>query len=307
MSEFSDLFRASAAKSDAKRDAGLTQPANVEAWRDLPYLGDGTDKWNLLDVYRPKNTKGALPVIVSTHGGGYVYGTKEVYQFYGMYLAQQGFAVLNFNYHLAPEAHFPTQLAELNAVLCWAAAHAEEYGFDMNNVFLVGDSAGAQLTSHYAALYANPDFAALYPFKIAQGVTVRAVALNCGMYDLGGIAFGPQHVESDAVDRGSLYDDYFGPGYRADPELAKMADVLGAIDGRYPPAFVMTSWYDFLRTQAEPMAKLLQSRGVEAEYHLYGTAEQKYMGHVFHCNMRRRLAKTCNKEECAFFRRHIVK
>ena len=305
MSKFSELFRATAARTDAKRDAGLTQPANVEAWRDIPYLGDGGDVWNLLDVYRPRSAKSALPVIVSTHGGGYVYGTKEVYQFYCMYLAQQGFAVLNFNYHLAPEAHFPTQLAELNAVLDWAAAHAEEYGLDTGNVFLVGDSAGAQLTSHYAALYVNPDFAALYPFQIAQGVTVRAVALNCGMYDLAGIAFAGQQAEGDAIDRGDLYDDYFGPGRFARPELPAMADVLGAIDDRYPPAFVMTAWYDFLRSQAEPMAKLLQSRGVEAEYHLYGTEKQRYMGHVFHCNMHRRLAKVCNKDECAFFRRHI--
>ena len=307
MSKFSELFRATAAKTDAKRDAGLTQPANVTARRDISYLGDGSDVWNLLDVYRPRDAGGALPVIVSTHGGGYVYGTKEVYQFYCMYLAQQGFAVLNFNYHLAPEARFPTQLAELNAVLAWAAAHAGEYGLDTGNVFLVGDSAGAQLTSHYAALYANPDFAALYPFRIAQGVTVRAVALNCGMYDLAGIAFGGQQAQGDAIDRGDLYDDYFGPDRFARSELPAMADVLGSIDGRYPPAFVMTAWYDFLRSQAEPMAKLLQSRGVEAEYRLYGTEKQRYMGHVFHCNMHRRLARVCNRDECAFFRRHIVR
>ena len=305
MSKFSELFRATAAQSDAKRDAGLTQPANVTAWRDIPYLGDGSGPWTLLDVYRPRAARGALPVIVSTHGGGYVYGTKEVYQFYCMYLAQQGFAVINFNYHLAPEAKFPTQLSEINAVLGWMTVHAGEYGFDLGNVFLVGDSAGAQMTSHYAALYANPDFAALYPFKIAQGFTVRALALNCGMYDLAGIAFAPPAPEDGPIDRGDLYDDYFGPDRRARPELPAMADVLGAIDEHYPPAFVMTAWYDFLREQAEPMAKLLQSRGVEAEYHLYGTAKQKYMGHVFHCNMHRRLAKECNKAECAFFRRHI--
>ena len=86
-----------------------------------------------------------------------------------------------------------------------------------------------------------------------------------------------------------------------------MLDVLGAIDGRYPPAFVMTSWYDFLREQAEPMARLLQDRGVEAEYHLYGEEGQAYMGHVFHCNMRLSEAAVCNDEECEFFKRHTVK
>ena len=302
MSVFSTQFRLSCARSDRKRDAGLRAPADVAVCRDLPYLDDGSDRWSLLDVYLPTALNGPLPVIVSTHGGGYVYGDKEVYQYYCMGLARRGFAVLNFNYHLAPEAKFPTQLRELNTVLAWMAANKDVYRFDTDNVFLVGDSAGAQMTSHYAALYANPDFAALYPFDIPAGFTVRALALNCGMYDLLGAALGP-----DLGGLPGLYDDYIGSDRRSRPELFKMLDVLGAIDGRYPPALVMTSQYDFLREQAEPMAQLLQDRGVEAEYHLYGEEGQTYMGHVFHCNMRLSEAAVCNDEECAFFKRHIVK
>lgn len=305
MSFFSLTFRASCARSDAKRDAGLVPPEDVEQRRDIPYIGDGRDRYTLLDVYWPKDADGPLPVIVSTHGGGYVYGTKEVYQFYCMALAQQGFAVVNFNYHLAPERKFPVQLGELNRVLGWVRRHSGEYPFDVGNVFLVGDSAGAQITSHYAALYANPDFAALYPFRVTQGISIRAVALNCGMYDLLPAAMGPD-LTSGPIPRGSLYDDYLGRDRRERPELLPMLDVLGAIDERYPPAFVMTSWYDFLRENAEPMVQLLQARGVEAEYHLYGEEGQKYMGHVFHCNVRLEEAARCNREECDFFKRHLV-
>ena len=39
------------------------------------------------DRYYPKGASGKLPVIVSIHGGGYVYGTKEVYYHYGTYLS----------------------------------------------------------------------------------------------------------------------------------------------------------------------------------------------------------------------------
>ncbi len=307
MSQFSEVFRATAAESDARRDEGLSQPANVEAFRDLSYGDTGSEKWNLLDVYRPRNSKKKLPVIVNTHGGGYVYGTKEVYQYYCMFLAQQGFAVLNFNYHLAPESKFPVQLTEINKLLEWMVKHQEEYLLDVDNVFLVGDSAGAQLTSHYTALYANPDFAALYPFRIASGFTVRAIALNCGMYDLSQEAFQqkPNNAGSESI--GDPYDDYLGKDRLSQPKLLPMCRVLEAIDKRYPPTYVMTSQYDFLRDKAQPMADYLHSRGVETEYHLYGNERQKYMGHVFHCNMHRRLAKICNIEECAFFRRHIVK
>ena len=39
------------------------------------------------------------PVIVSFHGGGWVYGDKNVYQFYCMELAKRGFAVVNYSYN----------------------------------------------------------------------------------------------------------------------------------------------------------------------------------------------------------------
>ncbi len=301
MSVFSQYFHRQAARSDAKRDAGLRQPADVAACRDICYAGDGSDRWNLLDLYWPVAATAPLPVIVSVHGGGYVYGDKEVYQYYCMSLAQQGFAVINFNYHLAPERRFPTQLAELNAVLVWAVEHRAQYRLDTDHLFLVGDSAGAQMASHYAALYANPDFAARYPFAVPVGFTLRAVALNCGMYDLAGAALGPELRGT-----GGLYDDYLGKDRRAVPGLPAMLDVLGAIDGRYPPAFVMTSWYDFLRPQAEPMVELLRSRGVPAEYRLYGEEGEDYMGHVFHCNMRLPEADACNRAECDFFRRYCA-
>lgn len=296
MSLLSKTFRAKAGAGDRIRDAGLSPPPGLAIYRDLPYLGRHS-KYNLLDVYHPLDAAQPLPVIVSVHGGGYVYGDKEVYQFYCMSLAQRGFAVVNFNYHLAPEHKFPTQLTELNAVLLWMTQHAARYQLDLGNVFLVGDSAGAQLASHYAAIYSNPQFAELFPFAVPAGVTIRALGLNCGMYDLATAAMAPREGHCN-----NIYDDYMGKD-RA--RLRPMMEVLAAIGPGYPPAFVMTSYYDFLRKEAEPMARLLQERGVEAEYHLYGAEGQKHMGHVFHCNVRLDEARACNDAECAFFRKWI--
>ena len=130
--------------NDAKRDAGLTTPENIVRYDDLLYGPD--EKINRLDVYRPKAAEGkTIPVIVSIHGGGWVYGDKELYQFYCMSLAQRGFAVVNFTYRLAPGHKFPAQLEDTNMVMEWVFAHAGEYGLDTRNIFMVGDSAGAHL------------------------------------------------------------------------------------------------------------------------------------------------------------------
>ncbi len=42
----------------------------VEVFRDLPYLDTGCPE-HRLDVYRPVEAKGPLPVVLYVHGGGF--------------------------------------------------------------------------------------------------------------------------------------------------------------------------------------------------------------------------------------------
>ena len=92
MSQASDTIRTEFKKGDDIRDAGLTTPEDIVRYDDIVY---GTDPaWQSLDVYLPKAAEGQkLPVIVSVHGGGWVYGDKERYQFYCMNLAQAIFSL----------------------------------------------------------------------------------------------------------------------------------------------------------------------------------------------------------------------
>ena len=149
MSFISFMLRTAFRRSDDKRDAGLTTPEGIERFDDLRYGEDA--RWNLLDVYRPKGIEGKLPVIVSVHGGGWVYGDKERYQYYCMSLAEHGFAVVNFTYRLAPKHKFPAALEDTNAVFHWLMRHGADYGLEPSRVFGVGDSAGAQLLGLFNA------------------------------------------------------------------------------------------------------------------------------------------------------------
>ena len=88
------MFKTIARRSDAKRDASLVVPDNIHMDCDINYLGNN-DKWNLLDVYYEKGTEGVQPTIISIHGGGYIYGSKEIYKHYGVYLASLGFTFVN--------------------------------------------------------------------------------------------------------------------------------------------------------------------------------------------------------------------
>ena len=73
----------------------------------------------------------------------------------------------------------------------------------------------------------------------------------------------------------------------------------------FPPAFVMSAQNDYLKMMAKPMWRILQKKGVESELRIYGTKEQKEVGHVFHVNCKLPIAAECNDDECAFFRNHL--
>ena len=287
MSLHSFLFRLHAGRNDRKRDRTIQLPEGITECRNIS-SGDHK-KLNRLDVYYPANTSAPLPTIVSIHGGGYVYGTKEQYRRYCMDLANRGFAVVNFSYRLAPEWKFPTPLEDTNAVLEWICRNAKTYHLDTGRLFLVGDSAGAQIASQYAAIATNPGYAAYFKFAVPE-ISIRALGLNCGLYDGAALAAGK---------RTSIAKDYLGTKIPAsDPRL----QVLENITADYPPAHITTACCDFLRDQAKPMADYLKSKGVTAVLSCYGKDCDSAIGHVFHVNISLPEAKRCNDEQCAFFR-----
>lgn len=285
-----EAMRSGSAKSDAARDAGLTTPDNIERFDDIAYCGD--DKWHLLDVYSVKGS-GVQPVLINVHGGGFVYGDKEVYQFYCMSMAQRGFKVVSFNYRLAPDSVYPAALEDMCAAVEWVCKNSESYGFDLNNVFMMGDSAGAVLLSQYALMYSNSKYAKLFGYS-APDYRLGGLLLNCGFY----------FIEDDFVPEG-VTKAYFGENPMADPQLANHFRMHDYIDSSYPPSYIMTSEADFLRECAKPMYELLRSRSVQAVMKEY-SAPDKTLGHVFHVDQRCEYAALCNDEEADFLKANII-
>jgi acetyl esterase/lipase len=265
-------------------------PDNIERKVNLSYGQHG--KWNLLDVFYPRGTDKQLPTIINVHGGGYVYGTKDQSQYYCMNLAQHGFTVVSFSYHLVPKTRFPTPVMETNEVMKWVCKNATEYFIDLNNIFIVGDSAGAQIASQYCAIVTNTEYAELFGFTIPV-FKLKATALNCGIYEKFHEISGPLP---------GLLKDYFGK----DPlEHGEKINVLKYINEHYPPTFIMSAENDFLLPNARSMYEYLQKKGIESVCEIYGTKEQTEIGHVFHLNILSDIARMCNDAECNFFYKYV--
>ena len=225
------------AANDAKRDAGLTVPEGLKIYKDISYGPYG--EWNLLDIYMPDDGN-KYPLIVDIHGGGYFYGDKKLYSYYCMHLATLGFTVVNFNYRLSPENKFPAPLEDTDAVISFIEKHGKEYGLDHNKMLLTGDSAGAQLSSQYAAICTNDDYREKFGFP-KHSIKLAGVSLACGMYDI------IHKAPTDDVD--VLFDSYYSDNQSLeDPRL----DVLANITSEYPPVFIFSSKDDFLLPAFEP-------------------------------------------------------
>ncbi len=282
------------AEGDARRDAGLVPPEDVTRCLDIVY---GPDEANILDVYYPKGTEGLLPTIINIHGGGWFYGDKELYSHYCMRLAQRGFTVVNFTYRLAPEHKYPAALEDCTRVLHWVRKNAESYHIDRKNLFTVGDSAGGQLEFQLLTMLTNSKYADLFPFRCPEGLQIRAGGLNCGCY------FMPVSRLLPPKRLGAIFQSYFDEHY---VQYLPQLKTEKYVTRDFPAAFVMSAQNDYLKFMAPKLHRLLRRRGVESRLEIYGTKQQKEIGHVFHVNCRSQIADQCNDDQCAFFRAHMV-
>ena len=195
---------------------------------------------------------------------------------------------------LSPEDPYPAALEDINAAFTWVAENAAAYNIDLDKICVTGDSAGAQLASQYLALLTNSAFRRLFSMQIPyEQINVKAVALNCGCYDMRG------RMETQEDDPFLAYID---KALTEDRELTlEQIDTVKYINADFPPAYIMSAEYDFLKEHVKPMYELLRAKGIVCEWKLYGKAEDTYMGHVFHLNQRLEEAKICNDDECRFF------
>ena len=282
------------AESDAKRDAGVREPEGIRKTEDIVYTASATkeeEPWHLTDIYYPEPwEEETYPVIVSIHGGGWFYGDKKLYSLYTKYLASKGFAVVNFNYRLAPEYQYPCGFMDCCRLMDFLAKNADKYRLDLKRLYMVGDSAGAQLVSQYSIFATSAEYRTL--FEEAKELTAPVpskVALNCGIYEI--------YRREDS----RVSENYLPEGMSEQIEESVL-HILDYVNKDFPETFLMASVNDKLLPASELIREKLEECSVPYEYHEYGHTNPAD-GHVFHVNLRSEEGQRCNKEELEFFLR----
>lgn len=112
------------------------------------------NKFLSLDIYYPvKTEKGVYPAVLFTHGGGWISGYKRQPNNVSWlrYLASKGFVVISIDYNLGYSSTMDDILKDYCDALEYIRKNALKLKIDINNIALMGLSAGGQLSLLFSA------------------------------------------------------------------------------------------------------------------------------------------------------------
>ena len=208
-------------------------------------------------IMRPKGSSGRLPVILYTHGAGWVFGNAHTHDRLIRELTTgTGAAVVFTKYSLSPEARYPTAIEEIYAALTWVAEHGPARDLDGSRIVVAGDSVGGNMTAAITLMAkqrSGPKLAAqvlFYPVtdasfdtdsyhQFAEGYFLRRDAMEW---------FWDQYT-TDENQRNEI---------TASPLRATSDDLAGL-----PKALVITGEADVLRDEGEAYGRKLREAGVD--------------------------------------------
>ncbi len=264
--------------ADNERISKQTPPAGVTTVRGLSYATDG-HPMHTLNIYYPDGADGLLPTVVDIHGGGWMYGDRELNRHFCMFLAAQGYTVIAMSYRLLPETDLCGQVQDIFKSLHWLEAHAKEYHCDLTRAFLTGDSAGGHLSGLTACVALSPKLQAVYGVQ-PVGYEFKALAINHGACDVNHLNF-IKGVMGKLVAR-EMVLMLFGTRPKTSPfyRAASFSDTAEGI--RLPPVLLISSEPDELHApQTLTLHKWMTERSIPHETLFWKKEQGEHLTHVF--------------------------
>lgn len=136
------------------------EPIENITYKDVVYK-KRDNKELTLDIYTNKEAKETTPVIIYVFGNGWMYGDKVIPSAIESIidlLKDEGYAVISTSYELMEdEVILEDQISDVKDTIRWIYKNKDKYNFDVNNIGIIGPSAGAQL-SMMAAFSQDDEF-----------------------------------------------------------------------------------------------------------------------------------------------------
>lgn len=227
----------------------------------------GTDYPNsYLDITYPnEDTSARRPTVVYFHGGGYFGGDKSMGDPIAVdddanrlfeEVVANGFNFVNVNYALVPDCRFPVPLIQMDQAIRHLKEHASEYGLNMENVVIFGQSAGAVLAGQYGALLANEAYRNLLGITPAiEAERVKTLVIDDA----------PFLTENFGIKLRLMMGNYLGT-MNMRSTIAEKTNAYQFIAKVYRPCFLTAGNTDGFPAYMSAFAKKLEDVGTEHEY-----------------------------------------
>jgi acetyl esterase len=227
-------------------------PADIE---DLTVPG-GPGGHVAIRILRPKGSTGTSPVTVYTHGAGWTFGDKDIYDrlMRELVSGSQG-AIVFVDFTRSPEAKYPTAIEQSYAVVKYVAENGKAHNLDPSRIAVAGDSVGGNMTTAVTMLA-----------KERGGPKIGYQVL---FYPVTNAAFDTPSYKQFPTDHfltlGAMkwfWDQYIpNDDSRKKPTASPLQATLEQLKG-LPPALIMNGEFDVLRDEGEAYAHKLIEAGV---------------------------------------------
>ncbi len=267
--------------------------SDISVIRHLTYTAHPKDN-QTLDLLYPPHNESQYPLIILIHGGGFVSGNHTRYYIdYASRLARHGFIIANVNYRLSGDFAFPASLEDIFEALRFLIDQAKTYHIDLTRVFMVGESAGATLTSLVGAILTNPELKSKYPF--AFDFKLKGLGLSCGIYD---VETSLSELYWVPMKKATMAEVFMRQDFRNAP-LYPQASALNYVTKDFPSSYLMTSALDFLMPQTQHLRKKFIQERVMYVYDFYPLRQM--LPHSFHTKFFYPQSKTAMDRMILFF------
>jgi acetyl esterase/lipase len=160
---------------------------------DVTYLIASNQELKL-DVYKRRETDGPQPTVIFMHGGYWIWGEKGESVLALLPWLEMGWNAVNVEYRLGHTARAPAAVEDCLCALRFVAAHAAEYGVDLDRIVATGESAGGHLALLLGVIPESEGLDRQCASQVARP-RVAAVINWYGITDVGDVVYGEHRVE----------------------------------------------------------------------------------------------------------------
>ncbi|MXN90357.1 alpha/beta hydrolase fold domain-containing protein [Flavobacterium sp. Sd200] len=209
-----------------------------------------------LNIVRPANAQGKLPVFMFVHGGGWILGDYPTHKrLVHDLVVLSGYVAVFVNYTPSPEVRYPVAVNEIYAATKWVAKNGNEINVDGSRLGIVGNSAGGNMAAATALIA-----------KEKNGPAIKFVDL---LWPVADASFTTESYQKFATDRFLtasvmkwMFDQYTtNAADRKDYHISLVNATQEQLKG-FPTTLIQVAENDILRDEGETFGRHLDEAGV---------------------------------------------